>query len=167
VPSQFISSVEKGVRTQLELGVTQDHTPVVDVLVTLTDGKSHSVDSSDAAFQTAGALAVKDAAANGDLCLLEPLAAVDITVPDAHVGAVLSDLSGRRGRVTGTEPDTTAMIGMERSIVHAEIPDAELVRYATTLRSLTAGTGRFTRRFARYDLVPPNVAGSLREALAG
>ena len=72
------------------------------------------------------------------------MAAVEITVPDAHVGAVLSDLSGRRGRVTGTEPDATAPVGMERTIVRAEVPDAELVRYAITLRSLTAGTGRFT-----------------------
>ncbi len=162
VPSQFISSVEKGVRTQLAHGIDQVRIPVVDVLVTLVDGKAHSVDSSDSAFQTAGSLAVKDAAANGRLALLEPLAAVDITVPDAHVGSVLSDLSGRRGRVTGTEPDPTAMVGMERTVVHAEIPDAELVRYATSLRSITAGTGRFTRRFARYDLVPDLVAASLR-----
>ncbi len=164
VPSQFIGSVEKGVRTQLAQGLDQDHVPVVDVLVTLLDGKSHSVDSSDAAFQTAGSLAVKDAAASGNLMLLEPIAAVDVTVPDAHVGAVLSDLSGRRGRVTGTEPDPSAMVGMERTVVHAEIPDAELVRYATSLRSITAGTGRFTRTFSRYDLVPHNVASSLRAA---
>jgi elongation factor G len=162
VPSQFIGSVEKGVRAQLEQGLDNDHIPVVDVLVTLVDGKAHSVDSSDAAFQTAGALAVKDAAASGKPALLEPLAAVDITVPDTHVGSVLSDLSGRRGRVTGTEPDPSALVGMERTIVHAEIPDAELVRYSTALRSITAGTGRFTRQFARYELVPPNVAASLR-----
>jgi len=150
------------VRAQLTQGLDQDHVPVVDVRVTLVDGKSHSVDSSDAAFQTAGSLAIKDAAVNGKLTLLEPVAAVDITVPDGHVGAVLSDLSGRRGRVTGTEPDSSAMVGMERTVVHAEIPDAELVRYATSLRSITAGTGRFTRHFARYDLVPANVAASLR-----
>jgi elongation factor G len=167
VPSQFIGSVEKGVRTQLAQGLDQDHVPVVDVLVTLVDGKAHSVDSSDAAFQTAGSLAVKDAAANGKLTLLEPIATVDIVVPDTHVGAVLSDLSGRRGRVTGTEPDPSALVGMERTIVHAEIPDAELVRYATSLRSITAGTGRFTRTFARYDLVPANVAASLRSPAAG
>jgi elongation factor G len=162
VPSQFISSVEKGVRSQLDQGLDQTHIPVVDVLVTLLDGKAHSVDSSDAAFQTAGSLAVKDAAANGKLTLLEPIAAVDITVPDAHVGSVMSDLSGRRGRVTGTVPDETAPVGMERTIVHAEIPDAELVRYAITLRSLSAGTGRFTRSFARLDVVPAHVADSLR-----
>jgi elongation factor G len=162
VPSQFIGSVEKGVRAQLEHGLDNDHIPIIDVKVTLVDGKAHSVDSSDAAFQTAGSLAVKDAAANGKLTLLEPLAAVDITVPDTHVGSVMSDLSSRRARVTGSEPDPTAMVGMERTIVHAEIPDAELIRYSTALRSITAGTGRFTRRFARYELVPPNVATSLR-----
>jgi elongation factor G len=162
VPSQFISSVEKGVRAQLAQGLGQDHIPVVDVMVTLIDGKAHSVDSSDAAFQTAGSLAVKDAAANGSTALLEPIDAVDITVPDAHVGSVLSDLSGRRGRVTGTEPDPSAMVGMERTVVHAEVPETELVRYAITLRSITAGTGRFTRRYSRHELVPPNVAESLR-----
>jgi elongation factor G len=167
VPSQFISSVEKGVRAQLEHGLDNDHVPVVDVLVTLVDGKAHSVDSSDAAFQTAGSMAVKDAVAEGNVSLLEPLASVDITVPDAHVGAVMSDLSGRRGRVTGTEPDPTAPTGMERTTVHAEVPDAELTRYAITLRSLTAGTGRFTRTFARYEVVPSHVASSLRSASSG
>ncbi len=164
VPSQFISSVEKGARAQLEHGLDNDRVPVVDVLVTLVDGKAHSVDSSDAAFQTAGSMAVKDAASGGHTGLLEPLATVDITVPDTHVGAVLSDLSGRRGRVTGTEPDPTAPTGMERTTVHAEVPDAELTRYTITLRSLTAGTGRFTRTFARYEVVPPNVASAMRTA---
>jgi len=164
VPSQFISSVEKGARAQLEHGLGNDHVQIVDVLVTLVDGKAHSVDSSDAAFQMAGGLAVKDAAANGGISLLEPLATVDITVPDTHVGSVLSDLSGRRGRVTGTEPDPSAPLGMERTVVHAEVPDAELTRYAITLRSLTAGTGRFTRTFARYEVVPGNVAEALRTA---
>jgi elongation factor G len=162
VPSQFIGSVEKGVRAQLDHGFGESRLPVVDVRVTLVDGKAHSVDSSDAAFQHAGALAVKDAAAGADPALLEPIAAVEITVPDAHVGAVLSDLSGRRGRVTGTVPDETARLGMERTIVHAEVPDAELVRYAIILRSLTAGTGRFSRSFARLEVVPSNVAEALR-----
>ena len=133
------------------------------MLVTVVDGKAHSVDSSDAAFQTAGALAVKDAAAGGKPALLEPIATVDVTVPDTHVGNVLSDLSGRRGRVTGTEPDPNAPAGMERTVVHAEVPESELVRYAITLRSLTAGSGRFTRAFARLELVPPAVAATLRK----
>ena len=163
VPSQFIGSVEKGARAQLAHGLDGDHIPVTDVLVTLVDGKSHSVDSSDAAFQNAGGLAVKDAAANAKPALLEPIATVDITVPDAHVGSVLSDLSGRRGRVTGTEPDPSAPVGMERTTVHAEVPEAELTRYAITLRSLTAGTGRFVRAFARLEVVPPQVAETLRK----
>jgi elongation factor G len=163
VPSQFIGSVEKGVRSQLEHGLDNDHIPIVDVLVTLLDGKAHSVDSSDAAFQMAGALAVKDAAPAGGVSMLEPLATVDITVPDAYVGSVLSDMSGRRGRVTGTEPDPTAPHGMERTVVHGEIPDAELTRYAIVLRSLTAGTGQFARRFARYEVVPQHVASQFRE----
>jgi len=167
VPSQFISSVEKGVRAQLEHGLHNDRIPVVDVLVTLVDGKAHSVDSSDAAFQMAGGLAVKDAAAAAMPALIEPLARLEITVSDAHVGSVLSDLSGRRGRVTGTEPDTSAPRGMERTIVHAEVPDAELVRYPITLRSLTAGTGRFSREFSRHEVVPPGVAANMREPAAG
>jgi elongation factor G len=166
VPSQFIGSVEKGVRAQLEQGLDNDHIPLVDIRVTLVDGKAHSVDSSDAAFQIAGGLAVKDAAAKGGLTLLEPLARIDVVVPDAHVGSVLSDLSGRRARVTGTEPDPTAPSGLDRTVVHAEVPDAELSRYAITLRSLTAGTGRFSRQFARYELVPANIAASLRPAPA-
>jgi elongation factor G len=163
VPSQFISSVEKGVRAQLEHGLDNEHIPVVDVLVTLVDGKAHSVDSSDAAFQMAGGLAVKDAAPEAKPALIEPIARVEIMVPDAHVGSVLSDLSGRRGRVTGTEPDTSAPTGMERTIVHAEVPDSELVRYPITLRSLTAGTGRFTREFSRHEVVPAAVAATMRK----
>ena len=163
VPSQFIGSVEKGVRSQLEHGLDNDHIPIVDVVVTLLDGKAHSVDSSDAAFQMAGALAVKDAAGAGGVSMLEPLATVDITVPDAYVGSVLSDMSGRRGRVTGTEPDPTAPHGMERTVVHGEVPEAELTRYAIVLRSLTAGTGHFARRFARYEVVPQHVAAQFRE----
>ena len=167
VPSQFISSVEKGARGQLDSGLDNDHIPVVDVRVTLVDGKAHSVDSSDAAFQTAAGLALKDAAASGATALLEPVASVEVSVPDAHVGAVLSDLSGRRGRVTGTEPDPSAPVGMERTTVHAEVPEAELARYAVTLRSLTAGTGRFRRSFARYEVVPSSVAAGLRAESVG
>ncbi|MDT4939218.1 MAG: elongation factor [Pseudonocardiales bacterium] len=162
VPSQFISSVEKGVRAQLAHGLNQDHVPIIDVLVTLVDGKAHSVDSSDAAFQMAGALAVKDAAPSAEPALLEPIAVVDVTVPDTYVGAVLSDLSGRRGRVTGTEPDPSAPAGMERSVIHAEVPEAELPRYTITLRSLTAGSGRFTRSYLRHDVVPTQVVDAVR-----
>jgi len=154
VPHQFIGSVEKGVRAQLLAGLDDRKVPVTDVLVTLVDGKAHSVDSSDAAFQTSGALAVRDAAATAGLVLLEPIAHVEVTVPDAYVGAVMSDLSGRRGRVSGTAPDPTAPPGMERTLVSAEVPEAELVRYPITLRGLSAGSGRFTRAYSRHDVLP-------------
>lgn len=102
VPRQFIASVEKGVRAQMTKGVGAGY-PMVDIQVTLVDGKAHSVDSSDMAFQTAGALALKDAADAAGVTLLEPIDELVIVIPDEHVGAVMSDLSGRRGRVTGTE----------------------------------------------------------------
>jgi elongation factor G len=159
VPNQFIGSVEKGARAQLAHGVVGS-VPVVDVRVTLLDGKAHSVDSSDAAFQTAGALAVKDAAAKGNVQLLEPIESVDITVTDDHIGAVLSDLSGRRGRVTGTEPLASDRPG-SRSVVHAEVPAVELLRYAATLRSITGGAGTFTRTYLRHDPAPQAVAAAL------
>jgi elongation factor G len=148
IPNQFIPSVEKGVRAQMERGVAAGF-PLVDIRVTLVDGKAHSVDSSDAAFQTAGALALREAAKATKINLLEPVHVVTVVVPDEYVGAVMSDLSGRRGRVTGTES-----IGGERSRVSAEVPEIELVRYATDLRALTAGTGRFTRSYLRHDPMP-------------
>ncbi|HEY0168636.1 MAG TPA: elongation factor G-like protein EF-G2 [Jatrophihabitans sp.] len=159
VPSQFIGSVEKGVRAQLARGV-QAGVPVVDVQVTLLDGKAHSVDSSDAAFQMAGALAVKDAASAGGIQLLEPVDSVRITVAEHHIGAVLSDLSGRRARVTGTEPLTSDRPG-NRSVISAEVPAVELLRYPAVLRSLTGGAGSFTRGYLRHDPAPAAVAAAL------
>lgn len=152
VPHQYVPSVEKGVRRQMERGLVAGF-PVVDVRVTLVDGKAHGVDSSDAAFQLAGALALREAAASGPVGLLEPVDRVDVTVPDTFVGPVMSDLSGRRGRVLGTEPDE-----YERTVVRAEVPAAELTRYSPELRSLTSGTATFTRTFVRYEPMPPDLA---------
>jgi elongation factor G len=157
VPRQFIPSVEKGVRAQAARGVALGH-PVVDIRVTLSDGKAHSVDSSDAAFQTAGALALREAAAGARMDLLEPVAEVSVLVPDAYVGPVMSDLSGRRGRVLGTEP-----AGPGRSLVRAEVPEIEIGRYAVDLRSVSHGTGRFSRRYARHEPMPAAVAAKLRQ----
>jgi elongation factor G len=159
IPNQFIPSVEKGVRAQLALG-TIGGVPIVDVRVSLTDGKAHSVDSSDAAFQVAGQLAIKDCAGEDNVEFLEPIDRVEITVSDTHIGAVLSDLSGRRGRVTGTDRDTSGRPG-SRSVIHAEVPAAELLRYAATLRSITGGAGTFTRTYLRHDPATANVAKAL------
>lgn len=159
VPHNYIPSVEKGVRAQMERGIVAGY-PVVDLRITLFDGKAHSVDSSDAAFQTAGALALKDAAEKGQLTLLEPVDEIVIRVPDTFVGAVMSDMSSRRGRVLGTEPDQA---GAERTLVRAEVPATELVRYAVELRSMTSGAGTFTRTFARHEPMPNHLADQVKK----
>ena len=154
IPGTYISSVEKGVRAQMQKGVASGF-PVVDVRVTVVGGKAHSVDSSDAAFQAAGALALREAAAAGNIQLLEPVSSVAISVPDEHVGTVMSDLSGRRGRLTGTTSS-----GGDRTEITAEVPDQELLKYAVELRALTAGTGTFSRQYIRHDPVPGNLAAA-------
>jgi elongation factor G len=152
VPRQFIPSVEKGVRAQLEQGVAAGY-PMVDVRVTLYDGKAHSVDSSDMAFQKAGRAALKDAAEKARVLLLEPVDELSVLVDDDYVGAVMSDLSSRRGRVLGTEP-----VPGGRTLVKAEVPELEITRYAIDLRSMSHGTGSFTRSYLRYEPLPTNQA---------
>ena len=155
VPRQFIPSVEKGVRTQMERGVAGGY-PVIDIRVTLVDGKAHSVDSSDMAFQTAGALALKDAAASSTVLFLEPVDDVSVLVADEYVGGVMSDLSGRRGRVGGTEP-----VGAGRTLIKAEVPQLEITRYAIDLRSISHGTATFTRSYLRHEPMPAQLAARL------
>ncbi|MFF8377641.1 elongation factor G-like protein EF-G2 [Streptomyces sp. NPDC015661] len=157
VPRQFVPSVEKGIRAQAARGLATGH-PLVDIRVTLRDGKAHSVDSSDAAFQTAGALALREAAAEVPVHLLEPVAQVEVLVPDEYVGPVMSDLSGRRGRVVGTD-----QAGPGRTVVRAEVPEIEIGRYAIDLRSISHGTGRFDRTYARHEPMPPHLAEKIRE----
>ncbi|KUO18548.1 elongation factor G-like protein EF-G2 [Streptomyces dysideae] len=157
VPRQFIPSVEKGVRAQAAKGVAAGH-PLIDIRVTLLDGKAHSVDSSDAAFQTAGALALREAAADTRIHLLEPVAEVSVLVGDDYVGAVMSDLSGRRGRVLGTEQTSGG-----RTLIKAEVPEIEIGRYTVDLRSLSHGTARFSRSYARHEPMPPQIAERIRE----
>jgi elongation factor G len=155
VPRQFIPSVEKGVRWQMEQGVVAGY-PMTGVRVTLFDGKAHSVDSSDMAFQKAGRLALKDAVDKASPVLLEPVDVVSILVPDDYVGAVMSDLSGRRGRVLGTEP-----IGVGRTLVKAEVPELELTRYTIDLRSVSHGTGSFARDYLRHEALPAHLAAKV------
>ena len=151
VPKNFIPSVEKGIRAQMERGVRNGY-PVVDIRVTLTGGKAHSVDSSDMAFQSAGALALREAANAGSIVLLEPFDEIEVLIPDDMVGTVMSDLSARRGRPLGTDQQG------DRAVVRAHVPALSLTRYAVDLRSSTHGTGSFTRTFAHYEPMTDDLA---------
>ncbi|KAB2341065.1 elongation factor G-like protein EF-G2 [Actinomadura rudentiformis] len=152
IPRQFIPSVEKGIKQQMSRGVASGY-PLVDIKVTLRDGKAHSVDSSDMAFQAAGALALKDAAAKVPVLLLEPVDEVAVLVSDDYVGPVMSDLTSRRGRVLGSES-----IPGGRTMIKAEVPQLEIIRYAIDLRSMSQGTGTFSRTFLRYEPLPSHLA---------
>ena len=150
VPSQYVGSVEQGVRREAERGI--DGRPLVDLSVVLLEGKSHAVDSSDAAFAAAGGLALREAVVAAGPVVLEPVSSVDLRVPSSYVGTVMSDLSGRRARVTGSSEQETG------SQVLAEVPDLELLEYATALRALTHGTGSYLRRPLGYEPVPATAA---------
>lgn len=151
VPRQYIASIEKGVVAQMARGIS-DGRPLVDLRVTLVDGKSHSVDSSDMAFQSAGALALREAAEATDLIDLEPYDEVSVLIPDDVVGEVMSDLSARHGRLLGSEQVGAGGPG-GRTLVKALVPHRSLVRYAIDLRAATHGVGTFTRTFASYEPV--------------
>ncbi|HEX9888866.1 MAG TPA: elongation factor G [Nitriliruptorales bacterium] len=155
VPNQFIPSVEKGVIEAMKKGPLAGY-PVVDVKVRLVDGKHHSVDSSDAAFQMAGILAFRQACDDAGMVLLEPMTEVDVSIPDEHTGAVMGDLSSRRGRILGTDP-----AGPGRTMVHAQVPEAEVLTYPAELRALTSGHGRCAMRYSHHDTVPDHAAKTI------
>jgi elongation factor G len=149
IPRQFIPSVEKGMRKALERGVLAGY-PVVDVKARLVDGKYHAVDSSDAAFQVAGARALRAALAASQPALLEPIAKLSVTVPSEHLGDAIGDLNARSGRVTGTDGSGAA------SVVEALIPLANTHDYEPKLTSLTSGRGTFALAFDHYDFCTPH-----------
>ncbi|KQV16615.1 elongation factor G [Kitasatospora sp. Root107] len=147
VPAEFVRAVEAGCRDALTEGPLAGH-PVTGLRVTLTDGATHSKDSSELAFRTAGRLALREALRAGTMALLEPVVEVTVTVPDAAVGGVLGDLAARRGRVSGSTGRTGT------AVLTATVPLAELFGYATQLRSRTQGRGTFTTRATGYAPAP-------------
>jgi len=156
VPAKYIPAVEKGVKEAMQNGILAGY-PVVDVKVTLYDGSHHPVDSSDIAFKIAGSLAFKNAAAKANVVLLEPILEVEVIVPEEFMGDVIGDLNARRGKILGME-----RVGKYQKI-KAYVPEAEMYKYSTTLRSLTQGKGTFTQRFAFYEEVPKEIADKIVE----
>ncbi|HEY1332299.1 MAG TPA: elongation factor G [Actinomycetota bacterium] len=155
IPSQFIPSVEKGIVKQMQDGVVTNN-EMVDVRVTLYDGKFHTVDSSDMAFQIAGSLAIKEAAQAAGVALLEPIMQVEIVVPESYTGDVMGDLNAKRGRILGMESS-----GAGKQRIRAMAPQAEMTRYAIDLRSMTHGRGVFTMAFDHYEEVPAHLADKI------
>jgi elongation factor G len=151
IPTEFIPAVEKGVEEALENGPRAGY-PMVDVRVTLTDGKYHDTDSSEIAFKVAGSLALKAAVQRAKPVLLEPIFAVEVVTPEEFMGEVIGDLNRRRGHIQGMEQRGNAQV------VSAEVPLAEMFGYATDVRSNTQGRATYTMQFERYEEVPAHIA---------
>ncbi|MEA2505980.1 MAG: elongation factor [Actinomycetota bacterium] len=158
IPGQFVGSVEKGLRAAMENGAGTGF-PMIDVKVELYDGKYHTVDSSDMAFQLAGAQAMKDAVDKSGVTLLEPVWTLEVMVPEEFTGDIMGDLQKRRGIPEGIET-----LAGDRQIVRAKVPFAEVTHYATDLRSMTGGKGTFSWEFSHYQEVPHDVAQKVIDA---
>jgi elongation factor G len=158
IPTVFIPAVEKGVRQALDQGVISGY-PVEDVRVVVYDGKSHDVDSKEIAFVTAGRKAVIDAVLKASPIMLEPIVNIEITAPDRFVGDLTSDLSSKRGQVTGT--DST---GGDLMSVKGTVPLSEVADYQARLRSVTGGQGAYTIEFSHYAPVPPHMQQHLQSS---
>jgi elongation factor G len=160
IPVEFIPAVEKGVEEALENGPKAGY-PIVDVRVTLVDGKSHDVDSSEIAFKVAGSLALQEAAKRAKPVLLEPVFSVEVVTPEDFLGAVVGDLNRRRGIVNSQEKRGNAQV------VSATVPLAEMFGYATDLRSTTQGRATYTMQFEKYEEVPAKIAEEVIEGRQG
>ncbi|MDQ7782166.1 MAG: elongation factor G [Desulfomonilaceae bacterium] len=156
IPKEYIKPVEEGVRSAMESGVLAG-CPVVDVKVTLVDGKHHEVDSSEMAFKTAGFMAFRQACEKGAAVILEPIMDVEVVVPGEFLGDVLGDLTSRRGKILGME----SRAGIQT--VGVRVPLARMFGYATDLRSLTQGRASFTMRFSHYEPAPQSVTEKVIE----
>lgn len=151
VPRQYFPAVEAGLRECMDKGVLAGY-KVVGVKATLYDGSYHEVDSKEIAFKMAAHLAYKAGMPKAKPVLLEPIVSVEVTVPDEYTGTIIGDLTKRRGTIMGQD-----MVG-ENQVIQAEVPMAEMMVYATELRSMTQGIGTYTQKFERYDVAPTNVA---------
>jgi elongation factor G len=160
VPSEYIPAVEKGVEEALTTGVKAGY-PIVDVRVTLTDGKYHETDSSELAFKIAGSMALQEGIRRAKPVLLEPVFKVEVVTPEEFMGDVIGDLNRRRGRVEGMEPRGNAQV------VNAIAPLSEMFGYATDLRSMSQGRATYTMQFERYDEVPAHIAEKVVESRTG
>jgi elongation factor G len=160
IPTEFIPAVEKGAEEALGDGVLAGY-PVVDVRVTLTDGKYHDTDSSEIAFKIAGSLGMREAIRRAKPILLEPIFRVEVVTPEDYLGDVIGDLSRRRGRIEGQEPRGNALA------VSGLVPLSEMFGYATDVRSMTQGRATYTMQFEKYDEVPGNVATKVIEERTG
>ncbi len=160
IPTEFIPAVEKGCEEAMDTGVKAGY-PMVDVRVTLVDGKYHETDSSEIAFKVAGSLAFKEAAKRAKPVLLEPIFKVEVVTPEEFMGDVIGDLNRRRGRVDGMEPRGNAQV------VNAHVPLSEMFGYVTDLRSNTQGRATSTMQFEKYEEVPPNIAEKIVEHRSG
>lgn len=152
VPKNYVPAVEKGLRESMEKGPLAGY-PVVNIKAVLYDGSYHDVDSNEMAFKIAASLAFKKGVAEAKPILMEPVMHVEVLVPDEYMGDVMGDMNKRRGKILGMEPQT----GGGQKVV-AEAPQAEMFKYAITLRSMTQARGSFTMRFERYEEVPMHLA---------
>jgi elongation factor G len=151
IPREFIGSVEKGILEALQTGPLSG-SPVIDVKVTLVDGKYHEVDSNDMSFQIAGSFAFKDAFAKARPVILEPIMKLEVEVPEDTMGGVIGDIAQRRGRVQGTDMQNG------QAVVRATVPLSETFGYSTALRNATKGQGTFNLTFSHYEEVPAHLA---------
>jgi elongation factor G len=151
IPGKFIPSVDKGVQEASRRGIIAGY-PLVDFQAECYDGSYHTVDSSDVAFQVAGSMAFKKASQAADPVLLEPVMEVEISTPDEYMGDIMGDLNQRRGKIQGMDSQGS------RTVIRALVPEAELYKYATTLRSMSHGRAMHSRRLHGYEEVPPHVA---------
>ena len=150
VPKEYIPSVEKGVVKTLQEGVVAGF-PVVDVKAILYDGSFHDVDSSGICFEIAGSYAMRKGVNEAHPILLEPIMKLTVTVPDNFSGEIMGDVNSKRGRIMGMVPENG------ETVIEAEVPQGELLRYATDLRALTQGRGSYVVEFSHYEGVPQNI----------